>query len=127
MQHLDPITLILYIILPIAAVILIGFCCRHLNCFPESFGPLLLKFSVIIGLPTLLFFQTAAIPPGEIENLPTYHFLGVFTAGMLLTFFLALLFYWRCYRSDIAHSAIAALNASMSNSALLALPILVSL
>ncbi len=124
---MDAFILVFNIILPIAAVVSLGYICRIGKVFPESFGPILLKFAVHIALPALLFIRMAMVPAKAIENQLTYDFVGTFTFGMLLTFFAALIFYWRWSKDNIASSAIAALNASMSNAAMLALPLLVAL
>lgn len=116
-------TSVFNIVLPIFALILLGYLGRRSGCLGPSAASELNRFVVWLGLPALLISVTAGT---DWEQLWQPEFVLAFTAGCIGVFLLTLLYRLRQRRS-LADASLDALTASYANTGYMGIPLCVLL
>ncbi|PPA00414.1 transporter, partial [Pseudomonas sp. MWU12-2312b] len=112
---------VLSVLLPIFALILVGFICRRTNRLGPNAASEINRMVVWLCLPALLFKATATATWEQI-----WHpgFVLAFTLGTLAMFVLTLLLRWR-KSGHFADASIDALSASYANTGYIGIPLCV--
>lgn len=110
-------------VLPIFAVIVLGYGAVRGGFFPREAIPHMGRFVVSYCLPALIFSTVASSPVGEVLN---PHYVGVYALGSLLSFWLV----YGLFRVALGAPPLAAtasgLGVSVSNSAFVGAPVLIA-
>ncbi len=113
---------ILSIIIPIFAVIGLGFYLVHSRFMPKDTLPVLSKLVLFCLIPALTFATVARL---DFSKVLAWDFLGVYAAGALLAQIVALLLFRGIFRNGLSESAIKTLGCSMPNSIFIGYPVVV--
>lgn len=116
--------LIFFTVFPLFALILSGVLVRQLNWFSESFASDLLKFVFYFPLPALMFMSIAGTHFSEIFDRDVLVMLIAFLVGQVFVFFSSIVLR-RLMGVDFKSAVLDGLNASISNTALLGMPLLI--
>lgn len=119
--------ILFFTVFPIFGVILTGVVLRHFKIFDEKFSAALLGLVFYVSLPALMFVEMAKTPIQEILNWDMGRLLLAFAVSQLVVFAIALLAFKVYKRSSWVDSFIGALTGSVSNTALLGIPLLIGL
>ena len=111
--------IILNVILPIFAVIAIGFLAARFKLLAGEVGDALSKFVFVIAVPTLLFRTLATASFGDVN--PFWLWLSYF-AGVIVTWMLAATFVRSFMGADRRTGVIAGISASFANTVFVAIP-----
>lgn len=111
--------IILNVILPIFAVIAIGFLAARFKLLAGEVGDALSKFVFVIAVPTLLFRTLATASFGDVN--PLWLWVSYFT-GVIVTWTLASLFVRSFMGADRRAGVIAGISASFANTVFVAIP-----
>lgn len=110
---------VINVLLPIFALILVGYLCRKTNRLGETAASELNRFVVWLCLPALLFSSTAT---ATIEQIWHPQFIAVVSIGTLVVFLVTL-----CYRlaghRHLADSSIDGLSAAYANTGYIGIPL----
>jgi malonate transporter and related proteins len=115
---------ILLIIIPIVLLVLTGFVFSKLKLFTEKEGDVLNKFVFNAAFPALVFDSIFHTPLSEILD---WRLIVGFLFVTYAIFLAVFLIFKYGYKRLIAEATFAAMNASVSNTYLIALPILIAL
>lgn len=111
--------IILDVIVPIFAVITIGFLAAWLKLLPDEAGEALAKFVFVIAVPVLLFETLATADFGGAN--PLFLWIAYF-AGVAVAWTLATLLVRRLFSADRRTGVIAGISASFANTVFVAIP-----
>ena len=111
--------IILNVILPIFAVIAIGFLAARFKLLAGEVGDALSKFVFVIAVPTLLFRTLATASFGDVN--PLWLWISYFT-GVIVTWTLASFFVRSFMGADRRAGVIAGISASFANTVFVAIP-----
>lgn len=113
---------IINIILPMFAIILLGFIAEKLNLLGKDSVKVINNFVYYLAMPVLIFGSMAIEPFANISN---YKYLSGFTLGMLSTFLMTLFGYklWN-HKDNLATISIKSLGASFPNAGYIGIPLL---
>ncbi|MEJ0230753.1 AEC family transporter (plasmid) [Klebsiella michiganensis] len=111
----------LNVVLPIFALILVGWLARKLKILGENALSELNRFVVYLALPALLF---DIIATSKWNDLAQPAFISTYSIGMMLVFFLVIIIQLRRTR-HLADAAIDALNASYANTGFIGFPLVI--
>lgn len=112
---------ILGLVLPVFAVVVLGYLSVKAGVVPASIAGPLVQFVYHICLPALMFHIVAGDPIGSLLN---WKFWIAFGGGSLLVLVLVAVVGWRWLGSTLAERAILAFSAVQTNTGFVALPIL---
>jgi malonate transporter and related proteins len=112
---------IVNLVVPVTAVILIGWLAGYFNYISRNTSEGLIHFAYNIAMPALLFDTLAK---ENLEPLLAWRFLLAFGGGSLICFTAVFLFGAGRSKRDIGSRTMYGLSASMTNTAFVALPIL---
>lgn len=110
---------IINVVLPIFALILVGFLCRRLGCLGETASSELNKFVVWLALPALLFEATATSSWAQIWQ---PGFVISVTTGCILVFIFTVVLSLR-RRRPLADASIDGLSAAYANTGYIGIPL----
>ena len=111
--------LILNVILPIFAVIAIGFLAARFRLLAGEVGDALSKYVFVIAVPTLLFRTLATASFGDVNPVWLW---GSYFTGVIVTWTLAALFVRKFMGADRRTGVIAGISASFANTVFVAIP-----
>lgn len=112
-------SVVLNVLLPIFALILAGYLCRRSNRLGPTAASEINRLVVWLGLPALLFKQTAQASLAEVWQ---PGFLLAFGGGMLAVFVLTLV--WRRLAGEsLGDATLAALSAAYANTGYIGIPL----
>ncbi|MDB6051180.1 MAG: auxin efflux carrier [Pseudomonas sp.] len=110
---------IIAVVLPIFALILVGYLCRKANCLGPTAASEINRLVVWLCLPALLFKTTATATWGEIWQ---PGFVLAFSGGAFSVFFATLI--WRLVKKhSLAEASIDGLSASYANTGYIGIPL----
>ncbi|MDO6682183.1 MULTISPECIES: AEC family transporter [unclassified Oceanobacter] len=110
------------IIIPIFAVIGLGFYLVHSRFIPKDMLPVLSRLVLYCLIPALTF---ATVSQLDFSQIQAWDFLGVYAAGALLAQIVALIVFRGMLGNNLSTSAIKALGCSMPNSIFIGYPVVV--
>ncbi|ECA0044432.1 TPA: AEC family transporter [Klebsiella pneumoniae] len=110
----------LNVVLPVFALILVGWLARKFRILGENALSELNRFVVYLALPALLF---DIIANAKWSDLAQPAFISAFSVGMMVVFFLTIFIQLRRTR-HLADAAIDALNASYANTGFIGFPLI---
>ncbi|SAK59194.1 auxin efflux carrier [Caballeronia fortuita] len=111
-------------ILPIFAIILVGWVARVSGYMPHALAPSLMRFAYYVAMPALVFLTIA---DESLHSLLEWRFLGAFGGGSMVCFAAVLLAARIVRGASLASSAMLAAAVAMTNTGFVALPILKTL
>lgn len=113
---------IINIILPMFAIILLGFIAERRNILGKESVKVINSFVYYFAMPVLIFGSMAVEPFSNISN---YRYLAGFTLGMLITFLISL-FGFKLWdqREGLAKLSMKSLGASFPNAGYIGIPLL---
>lgn len=111
----------LNVVLPVFALILVGWLARKLKILGENALSELNRFVVYLALPALLFDIIAS---AKWKDIAQPAFILTFSAGMMVVFFLTMFIQLRRTR-HLADAAIDALNAGYANTGFIGFPLVI--
>ena len=111
--------IILTVIVPIFAILALGFVAARLRLLPEEVGDGLAKFVFVIAVPTLLFRTLATAQFGAAN--PVYLW-GAYFAGVAVAWALTAYLVRRIWVTDRRTGVIAGISASFANTVFVAIP-----
>lgn len=116
---------IINILLPMFAIILLGFIAEKLNLLGNDSVKVINNFVYYLAMPVLIFGSMAIEPIAKISN---FKYLAGFTLGMLITFLITLCGYkfWN-QKENLATISLKSLGASFPNAGYIGVPLLFSL
>ena len=109
------------LILPVFAVIVTGWLAGYLGYVSRDLADALIHFAYNVAMPALLIVTIAQEPA---RNLLEWRFLLAFGGGSLICFALVFLAVRLGWKRDLAASTIHGMTAAMTDTGLVALPIL---
>ncbi len=112
---------VLTLIMPVFAVVAVGYLTVKFGVVPASIAPPLVQFVYHICLPALMFHIIAS---DKIDSLLNWDFWIAFGGGTLLVLVIVFALGWRWLGGDLGHRSIAAFSAVQTNTAFVALPVL---
>lgn len=119
--------IIFYTVFPVFAVILTGCLLRQTKLFDEKFASGLLQLVFYVAMPALMFLEMAKSPIQEIVSWNMGKLILAFGSAQLIVFIIGLLSVKYFYKSGWLEAFIGALTGSISNTALLGIPLLIGL
>jgi len=114
---------ILNIVLPIFAIIIIGYIAGATNVVPKSGAKSLNNFVFYIALPALLFQSTATAPLEQLMNWP---FIVVNLGGIFASFIIAILLSKLIFKQSIQNFTIYGMNASYGTTGYMGIPLVIA-
>ena len=112
---------IITLILPVFAVVAVGYGAVRFKVVPETIAPPLVQFVYHICIPALMFHIIASDP---LHSLLNWDFWIAFGGGSLLLLALVYAVGWRWLGDDLGHRTVLAFTAVLTNTAFVALPVL---
>ncbi|WP_102693067.1 AEC family transporter [Rummeliibacillus pycnus] len=115
--------IIVNVILPIFAIIAVGYIAGSSGMVPKSGAKTLNNFVFYIALPALLFKATAAAP---IEQLVNWQFIAINLGGILASFILAVLISKWVFKKDISSASLYGMNTSYGTTGYMGIPLVIA-
>lgn len=100
---------IINIVLPIFAIIVVGYIAGSSGIVPKAGAKTLNNFVFYIALPALLFKSTATAP---VEQLMNGQFIAINLGGILASFILAIIISKWVFKRDLSSAALYGMNTS---------------
>lgn len=119
--------IIFFTVFPVFAVILTGVLLRSIKCFDKNFASGLLTLVFYVTLPALMFLEMAKTSVSDIINWQIGELIVAFAVAQLIVFLIAVFIEKALLHSSSVNAFISALTASVSNTALLGIPLLIGL
>lgn len=114
-------------VFPVYAVVLSGYLMSRFGSFDTRFAASLLKIVFYFSMPALMFSVIAQAPFKDILNVYILYLLIAFIGAQIILFALGWLTVGFFFKTNSIDSFMAGLNSSISNTALLGIPLLIAL
>ena len=124
---LGPFYIVFMTIVPVFAVIVTGFFAGKLKIFDQRFADGLLTFVFYFALPALLFIKISTVPPILIFSKDMWLFSLAIICINIVAYWVTWGFNVWVLKKTIATATVNAMCATVANSALLGVPILLAL
>jgi len=114
---------IINIVLPIFAIIVIGYIAGTSGVVPKAGAKTLNNFVFYIALPALLFKATATSP---IEELLNWKFIAINLGGILASFILAIILSRLIFKQDLSSASLYGMNTSYGTTGYMGVPLVIA-
>lgn len=114
---------IINIVLPIFAIIVIGYIAGTSGVVPKAGAKTLNNFVFYIALPALLFKATATSP---IEELLNWRFIAINLGGILASFILAIILSRLIFKQDLSSASLYGMNTSYGTTGYMGIPLVIA-
>lgn len=114
---------IINVVLPIFAIIVIGYIAGTSGIVPKAGAKTLNNFVFYIALPALLFKATATSP---IEELLNWEFIAINLGGILASFILAIILSRLIFKQDLSSASLYGMNTSYGTTGYMGVPLVIA-